>query len=447
MTSAKYSVFYSWQTDNSIFDDDIMMALKQLKDENIIDFTRYLTEDKSGSPDIVDVIKNKINNCDIFIADMTTITNIEKKDGEIKYFQNPNVSFELGYATNILPVECILIITDNINGLPFDIRQQRISTFKPNDKRNVKKIKLYVNEAIKTSTKNKKINNIYRKFNCRCCVCFEKYSLNDLKNVPVGNDYLLLCDSCYTKEHYINNYNISFLDMYKLLNNENINYNESNIIDNIEILKKHINEKDPKKLRLYNKYIYANAQPKYGYLFLQYLINYIELMDSNKNFTNDFCSILYCLHLCYNVHNQEIQEILQLLSRHIIILIRDKKYMDTIGKNPCLLKCLTSIGIYMCGDNFIEYKKNIIGYTKKYDKINSDLYDIFKYTLKLMIYYKKNQDPYAIEQENSNNKYYFAIGMMEKPFRYVGKKTNNENEMIALGSEILKNMGTKILDV
>lgn len=146
--SKPITIFYSWQSDlnektnNFFIRDSIRTAIKKLNrgikmDERIsID---HDTKNKSGSPNIVDTIFNKIEKSDIFICDVTIIN-------KYKYFSflqrritpNPNVLLELGFAVNSLGwdrVICLNNISYNkIEDLPFDIKQNRISKYQSGNK-------------------------------------------------------------------------------------------------------------------------------------------------------------------------------------------------------------------------------------------------------------------------------------------------------------------------
>src|SRR5690606_13757815 len=82
-------------------------------------------------------IFQKINDCDIFICDITTINseveNIPRKT------PNPNVLIELGYAVASLGWERIIMLFNKSFGefptdIPFDIDRRRISDYKVSDK-------------------------------------------------------------------------------------------------------------------------------------------------------------------------------------------------------------------------------------------------------------------------------------------------------------------------
>lgn len=123
------TVFFSWQSDkrNEVLKTYIIESCQELG--FIFD---EATRDESGSPDIVDTIKRKISNCDIFIADLTIIGKIGNK-----YYPNSNVIFELGYAHCCLDQSVIICLSDKPGNLPFDISKYRNSLI-PKNKEDIK---------------------------------------------------------------------------------------------------------------------------------------------------------------------------------------------------------------------------------------------------------------------------------------------------------------------
>lgn len=83
------------------------------------------TKDVPGSPHIADTIYKKIQESDLFIADVTPVA--ETKTG--KKIMNPNVAIETGYATAILGDKKIRSIMNSAYGsmedLPFDLRHKK----------------------------------------------------------------------------------------------------------------------------------------------------------------------------------------------------------------------------------------------------------------------------------------------------------------------------------
>lgn len=117
------------------------MSLKSLEKEASV----YMEYDRDtmglmGSPDITESIFGKIDKSVMFVCDISIIN----PESEGKKTPNPNVLIELGYAVNKLGWDRIICLFDvnsgNIEDLPFDLRQKRITPFNPeasNEKRRI----------------------------------------------------------------------------------------------------------------------------------------------------------------------------------------------------------------------------------------------------------------------------------------------------------------------
>ena len=138
----KIRVFYSWQSDldkklnNNFIKSAIENAIKKLNKE--IELHISLDKDtlgETGSPNITEVIFKKISASDIFICDVSIINNRKLIFQKVKRLTpNPNVLIELGYAVKTLGWNRIICIcnvtTGEVEKLPFDIRQNRISVYR-----------------------------------------------------------------------------------------------------------------------------------------------------------------------------------------------------------------------------------------------------------------------------------------------------------------------------
>ena len=79
MPEREITIFYSWQSD---LPNSTTRGLIQSSIEQAVRYTSHTTEvvaDRDtqgvfGSPDIVETIFSKINDCDIFIADVSAVT-------------------------------------------------------------------------------------------------------------------------------------------------------------------------------------------------------------------------------------------------------------------------------------------------------------------------------------------------------------------------------------
>lgn len=131
------------------------------------------TEGVSGSPNIVQTIFRKIDECSIFIGDVTFIAKTESK----KYLPNPNVLLELGYAVKTVGWERTILILNSAYGeaneLPFDMLQHRWPI----------KYKL----TPKTETRDKKREELEKTLKYAIQDC-EQFSLNRAKEMMLALD-------------------------------------------------------------------------------------------------------------------------------------------------------------------------------------------------------------------------------------------------------------------
>lgn len=140
MDLPKMKIFYSWQSDlpnstnRNLIQSSIDKTVKVFNNIIKIEADRD-TKNQLGSPDITESIFEKIDECDLFIADITIINkskcNIlrDKK----RATPNPNVLIELGYAVKTVGWERIICIYNSdyssLEALPFDLRQHRITSY------------------------------------------------------------------------------------------------------------------------------------------------------------------------------------------------------------------------------------------------------------------------------------------------------------------------------
>lgn len=139
------TIFYSWQSDlqKSTNQNAIRQSLRNAINlvEDKIDELRIeldeATRNTSGSPNIPATIFSKINKCDTFICDLTTINN--NAGDEFRKTANPNVLIELGYAISVIGWERIILLFNTNFGkfpddLPFDIDRHRTSKYEIKNK-------------------------------------------------------------------------------------------------------------------------------------------------------------------------------------------------------------------------------------------------------------------------------------------------------------------------
>ncbi|MEM7701512.1 MAG: hypothetical protein AAF251_06200 [Pseudomonadota bacterium] len=155
-------VFYSWQSD--VAQNATTRGLRKAIAVAAGDLTAKTNEnveadeatrDVPGSPYIPGKLAEKIRTCDIFIADITTISMTE--DG--KSIPNPNVTFELGLAAAHLGWDRIIMMFNEsiakFENLPFDFDRHRISKYKMSEASKLdageqKRLSNLVTVAIKT---------------------------------------------------------------------------------------------------------------------------------------------------------------------------------------------------------------------------------------------------------------------------------------------------------
>ena len=129
-------LFYSWQSDsdaklNRNFIHNALEAVsKKCRKEGLFDlYIDQATREEPGSPNITDSIFRKIDESNLFVADISIINPNSKE----RKTPNPNVLIELGYAIKKLGFKnTIFIFNENygkLNDLPFDIRQNRILSY------------------------------------------------------------------------------------------------------------------------------------------------------------------------------------------------------------------------------------------------------------------------------------------------------------------------------
>ena len=132
---SNFTIFYSWQCDSdkkfnrNFIENCLSNAINRIN--KVIDYTLILDKNtigESGSPDIVNVILNKIDMAIGFVADITPIVCLKEK-----YLSNSNVMLELGYALSSLSDERVILICNTskcrLNDLPFDLGLKRIVSY------------------------------------------------------------------------------------------------------------------------------------------------------------------------------------------------------------------------------------------------------------------------------------------------------------------------------
>lgn len=144
---SNFTIFYSWQCDSdkkfnrNCIENCLSNAINRIN--KVIDYTLILDKNtigESGSPDIVNVILNKIDMAIGFVADITPIVCLKEK-----YLSNSNVMLELGYALSSLSDERVILICNTskcrLNDLPFDLGLKRIVSYEYDEESDANKAK------------------------------------------------------------------------------------------------------------------------------------------------------------------------------------------------------------------------------------------------------------------------------------------------------------------
>lgn len=208
-----FYIFFSWQSDvknNLAFIDrkirdavEEIAALPEMKGCTIN--YDHSTQNRSGSPEIVSTVHQKINQCDVFIGDITPIATIEGKDeGSEKLLPNPNVMAEAGFALRAIGEHRIILLmrsdTGKVDDLPFDIRHRRINRFSLDDR---PKLRLtdFILDAIKYSREHHE--NV-----------FEQNVIAHDSRIYVALRELIINEQTFkvTTEFIVNNQRISYWD-------------------------------------------------------------------------------------------------------------------------------------------------------------------------------------------------------------------------------------------
>lgn len=127
------TVFYAWQSqlqnksNRTLIEEALSQALKKLSQEKRDPVEFEIDQDTRGalgSQEISSTILQKINNCSVFVADITPVGTL--KDGKLT--PNPNVLFELGFAWHRLGENRVILVLNDAYGspedLPFDISKR-----------------------------------------------------------------------------------------------------------------------------------------------------------------------------------------------------------------------------------------------------------------------------------------------------------------------------------
>lgn len=161
----KLNIFYSWQSDlpsktnRQFIKNSLEAAMNDIHADNKIISDWSIESDSRGeigTPELASRIFAKIDQCDIFVADISIINpNID-----FRKTSNPNVLIELGYASSKLGWDRILCVHNlmygKIEDLPFDIRHRKPIAYTPDNKILTKNLIYQIQEIIDNRISNKK---------------------------------------------------------------------------------------------------------------------------------------------------------------------------------------------------------------------------------------------------------------------------------------------------
>ena len=132
------SIFYSWQSDlpnstnRGFIGECLERAIKELKADPKLRVDPCLdrdTQNVPGSPDIASTIFDKIDNCGLFVCDVSIVN----PNSSERPTPNPNVLIELGYAVKTLGWNRIVCVCNaafgQVEKLPFDLRPRRVRSY------------------------------------------------------------------------------------------------------------------------------------------------------------------------------------------------------------------------------------------------------------------------------------------------------------------------------
>jgi hypothetical protein len=147
-------IFYSWQSDIEAENKAIRKSLEKLiphfrKSEKKIKIDSDM-RGTTGSVDITNTLFQKIDMCDIFVADINIVgQSLHRKS---IFSPNANVLIELGYAVSKISWDRVILLFNSavytIEQLPFDIRQRSIVWYKDQQQLQ-EKLKFAINELLK----------------------------------------------------------------------------------------------------------------------------------------------------------------------------------------------------------------------------------------------------------------------------------------------------------
>ena len=139
----QYRLFFSWQNDRkeakSVVFSALRKAAKKLDAEGMKLFIDQDTRERVGKRNIATEVLDKINRCDIFVADLTPVITYyppQETHSLPKHMPNSNVMYEYGYALHAKGENRMIALAsinkeddEHIEYMPFDINHDTIALF------------------------------------------------------------------------------------------------------------------------------------------------------------------------------------------------------------------------------------------------------------------------------------------------------------------------------
>jgi hypothetical protein len=135
----KVTIFYSWQSDlpnntnRGFIERALNKAVESIKDEADTVIEPCVERDVQGipgTPDIAQAIFRKIDECRVFVGDVSIINPTATTDRKTP---NPNVLIELGYAARALSWDFVVCVYNtafgSVKDLPFDLQTRLMCTY------------------------------------------------------------------------------------------------------------------------------------------------------------------------------------------------------------------------------------------------------------------------------------------------------------------------------
>ena len=147
------TIFYSWLSDVPGNKSYLLKLLEQFVAAHKDYVIESADRNPQGADDIAHVIIEKIKACDYFVGDVSLINPEDVGVKGKRITSNPNVLYELGYASALKTVQIVLVAnkltTPDAKELPFDIRNRRLILQKFNDK-NTERVYQHLEFALTT---------------------------------------------------------------------------------------------------------------------------------------------------------------------------------------------------------------------------------------------------------------------------------------------------------